>query len=178
MEGVSPSYRKAYRVWRDIKERCYNPAHKEFRKYGSIGIKLQNSWENDAKNFCEYIVSLPNFSEDMSIDRIDNNKGYVEGNLRWATSAEQVRNRGKQDNNTSGFNGVTWYYNRTGGTRAVAWWRDENGKSKSKSFPVKRFGLLKAFSLAVRHRLEMINELNIRGAGYSPSHGTEKGSTK
>jgi hypothetical protein len=116
------------------------------------------------------VSALPNFSLEYSIDRVDNSRGYVEGNLRWATNAAQCRNQGKSSNNTSGKNGVTWYYNETGGTRAVAWW-NVDGKSKSKSYPVKKFGLIPAFALACRLRDTKIAQLNSAGAGYSDKHG-------
>ncbi len=158
------------RVWRDIKRRCHDPSYKWFSSYGARGIFIQNSWLYNVEDFYKYVSNLPNFTKENSIDRIHNDRGYIEGNLRWATSGEQVRNRSKNKNNTSGICGVTWYYNETGGTRAVAWWNVAD-KVKSKSFPEKKFGLLPAFKLAVDYRNKMIAELNSQGAGYTELHG-------
>lgn len=163
--------KKVYSAWKDIKIRCYNKSHIEYKRYGACGINLQDTWINDPLEFYNYVSSLDNFSLDRSLDRIDNDFGYCEGNLRWATKAEQCRNQGKCISNTSGFTGITWYYNNTGGTRAIAWWYTIDGKPKSKSFPVKKFGLLPAFKMAVDCRITKIKELNAQGAGYSDKHG-------
>lgn len=40
-----------------------------------------------------YLLSLPGYCLDKQIDRIDNDAGYIEGNLRWATKEEQARNK-------------------------------------------------------------------------------------
>lgn len=164
-------HHKCYRAWIDIRRRCYETEHEEYFRYGARGIGLQDSWRDDPKLFCDYLITLEHFSLDRSLDRIDNDLGYCEGNLRWATKAEQVRNRSKNRNNTSGTCGVTWYCNKTGGTRAIAWWADLKGKTKSKSFPVKKFGLIPAYRMACMYRQDMINKLNSQGAGYSESHG-------
>lgn len=162
--------KKIYIAWNDIKRRCYDTDHKEFKRYGAVGIGLQDSWVSDATSFHEYVSNLPNCSVGMSLDRIDNDLGYCEGNLRWATDAQQTRNQGKQQNNTSGICGVTWYENSTGGTRAIAWW-NVDGKARSKSFSVKKLGLLPAFNLACEYSAKMIVQLNEQGFDYSDKHG-------
>jgi len=163
--------RKAYRAWSDLIGRCYRESHTSYSTYGGRGITVQESWRHSPGTFYAYVSGLANFSPEYSLDRIDNSKGYQEGNLRWATNAEQCRNQGKQDNNTSGKCGVTWYYNETGGTRAIAWWYVD-AKTKSKSYSVKKFGLLPAFSMACQFRDAKIAQLNAGGAGYTDKHGT------
>lgn len=162
--------KKIYVAWSDIKRRCYDPEHREYKRYGAEGVTLAQEWIDDPVAFSVYVDNLPNFSFGMSVDRVDNDKGYEPGNLRWATKGEQVRNRGKNENNTSGKCGVTWYLNDTGGTRAIAWWID-GGKTKSKSFSEKKYGLIPAFSAACKYREQMIQKLNEQGAGYSDKHG-------
>jgi len=56
----------------------------------------------------------PSFQEGLSLDRIDNNKGYSLDNCRWTNKTIQARNTCKiQKNNTSGYRGV-YLYKRTG----------------------------------------------------------------
>lgn len=162
--------RKVYSAWMDIKRRCYNKEHSEYKRYGALGIDMQKFWLDAPLDFYSYVSSLDNFCKERSLDRIDNDRGYCEDNLRWATCKEQTRNQSKQQNNTSGYCGITWYYNDTGGTRSIAWWND-CGKTRSKSFPEKKYGLLPAFAVACAHREKMIKKLNEQGAGYSDKHG-------
>lgn len=164
--------RKVYTAWIDIRRRCHDPKNKWYKDYGGRGIELAPIWLEDFTAFHSFVTALPNFSSTASIDRVENDKGYSPGNVRWASPSEQVRNRRKNSNNTSGTCGVTWYYNETGGTRAVAWWNPlDGGNAKSKSFPVKKFGLLPAFAKAATYRQKMIQQLNNDGAGYTPTHG-------
>ena len=162
--------KKLLTAWRDIKVRCYDTKNSFYDAYGGRGIGLQDSWLNDPVAFYSYMRELPNFSLNHSVDRIDNNKGYVEGNLRWATPAQQVQNRRKNQNNTSGKVGVTWAFPKGRWTYATAWW-DENGKSMSKAFPAHKLGIMEAFKRAVIYREEQIIRLNLNGADYQPNHG-------
>jgi hypothetical protein len=147
--------RKVYTAWLDINRRCYDESCKHFEDYGGRGIKVAAEWQTDPVAFYTYVSGLPGFGLDKSIDRVDNSLGYEPGNLRWATPRMQVLNRRSLKNNTSGVKNVTWYFNNTGGTRAIAWWKAQ-GKSKSKSFPVKRYGLLPAFKLAALEQSHQI----------------------
>lgn len=93
-----------------MKQRCYNLNYPRFRDYGGRGIQVQESWKNDPRAFINYISNLPHAEElGYSLDRIDNDKGYEEGNLKWSTYSEQNLNRRTQKNNTSGVKGVCWH---------------------------------------------------------------------
>lgn len=108
---------KSYRTWIGIKRRCYNPRDIDFPYYGAAGIKMSDLWVNNPTAFCEYVESLDKYSEkNTTIDRIDFQKGYEPGNLRWITLAEQQRN--KRNNVWITANGETLllqeWANRTG----------------------------------------------------------------
>ena len=84
--------------------RCNNQNHKAFANYGARGVTVCDRW-SDVSLFFEDMNST--FKDGLSIDRIDNNKGYSLDNCRWVTWNTQQRNkRVLQKNNTSGFKGV------------------------------------------------------------------------
>jgi hypothetical protein len=83
---------KEYAAWVDMKRRCFNPASPNFHRYGGRGITMCDEWVNEFAAFFAHIGPAPE-GKRMSVDRIDNNGNYEPGNVRWATPAEQVKNR-------------------------------------------------------------------------------------
>lgn len=79
-----------YRAWAGMMDKCYNPNHGRFKDYGGRGIFVHLSW-HQFENFHRdcYHLYIPG----RSIDRIDNDKGYEPGNVKWSTPKEQANNR-------------------------------------------------------------------------------------
>lgn len=100
--GLSRS--KEHRVWRSMKERCYNPSFVGFLNYGGRGIRVCDRWLDSFENFYEDMGPKPR--DKHSIDRFPDGDGdYEPGNCRWATRLEQARNTRR--NLLCTFQGVT-----------------------------------------------------------------------
>lgn len=80
-----------YSAWLAMRKRCNDPNNKAYRNYGARGIKVCAEWQDDFEAFLAHVGPKP--SPDLSIDRIDNDKGYEPGNVRWADRSTQSRNR-------------------------------------------------------------------------------------
>jgi len=88
-------------VWSAMLERCRNKRHKQYMNYGGRGITVCERWY-DLANFVADMGERP---KGLTLDRVDNNKGYSHENCRWATKLEQARNT--RGNRLFTINGVT-----------------------------------------------------------------------
>jgi len=79
-----------YAAYHAMLQRCTNARHKSFADYGGRGIAVCARWQESFENFLADMGERP---DGMSLDRIDNDRGYEPGNCRWATDAVQVQNR-------------------------------------------------------------------------------------
>jgi hypothetical protein len=80
-----------YAAWTTMKSRCYNSNNKRYDMYGGRGILVCDEWLHNYSAFLAYVGRKP--SPEYTLDRIDNDKGYEPGNVRWATPKEQNGNR-------------------------------------------------------------------------------------
>ncbi len=91
-------------AWQHIKQRCRNPNCKAWNDYGARGITICEEWANSFETFLHDVGQRP--SPKHTIERINNDGHYEPGNVRWATRAEQSRNR--RNNHSIMFNGQTF----------------------------------------------------------------------
>jgi hypothetical protein len=82
-----------YYSFHHIKGRILNPQNNAYKDYGKRGLSIDRRYlgRNGFSNFLKDVGKKPR--KGMSIERIDNSRGYVRGNLKWATMKEQSRNR-------------------------------------------------------------------------------------
>ena len=83
---------RLYDIWRGMKGRCYKPNHKYYARYGGRGITVCEEWKNSSKAFFEWAMAN-GYEEHLTLDRIDNDKGYYPDNCQWSTKTEQNNNR-------------------------------------------------------------------------------------
>lgn len=92
---------RLYTIWQGMKDRCCNPHNVRYERYGGRGIKVCDEWKNGFQNFYNWAIEN-GYSENLTIDRIDNDGDYSPRNCRWANLKEQSRNRSTNINITIG----------------------------------------------------------------------------
>jgi hypothetical protein len=79
-----------YARWRGMIARTTHSSHPRFSDYGGRGIEVCERW----KSFDRFAEDMgPTFSPELTLERVDNDRGYEPGNCRWATVVDQARNK-------------------------------------------------------------------------------------
>ena len=90
--GRSKRHNKNYHTyssWQHMKDRCLNPNNKYYKNYGGRGITICDRWINSFENFLEDMGDREKY---LSLDRVDNSKGYSKENCKLSTRKEQANN--------------------------------------------------------------------------------------
>lgn len=82
---------RLYHIWQGVKRRCLNSNEIGYKDYGAKGITICDEWKNNSSIFIEWALNN-GYNDSLTIDRIDNTKGYNPENCRWSTPAQQARN--------------------------------------------------------------------------------------
>lgn len=93
-----------YGSWISIRRRCFEKTNPAYKNYGAKGIGMDDEWAADIVSFVRDVGHPP--SDNHTLDRIDNSKGYYPDNVRWATPSEQANN--KTNNRIVHFRGGTY----------------------------------------------------------------------
>ena len=115
---------------------------------------------------------------DCLVDHMDGNSlNNNISNLRLLSEERNTRNAKIYSNNTTGVVGVyfdakKWKNKTEVNNYWKASWMELDGTQKTKSFSIKKFGLIPAMKMACEYRMNEIRKLNEQGAGYTERHGT------
>lgn len=105
---------RLYRIWGNMIQRCSNPKNDNYHLYGAKGVSVCDEWKDFAV-FSKWAMEN-GYSDSLSIDRIETDKGYFPENCRWATPQEQTDNRE-----------CTRYVSFNGKTQTLKRWAEETG---------------------------------------------------
>lgn len=77
---------RIYRIWRNMKTRCYNINHERYYCYGGKGVVVCDEWKDNFINFKEWAFSN-GYNDSLTIDRIDSDGNYEPSNCRWISKS-------------------------------------------------------------------------------------------
>lgn len=80
---------KEHTSWLSMRVRCEDPSNSRYKWYGARGITVSPEW----RRFEAFIFDMGICPPGMTLERVDNSKGYTKENCVWASRATQAQNR-------------------------------------------------------------------------------------
>ena len=115
------SHTRLHRIWHSMYCRCYYKTTNQYKNYGGKGIKVCNEWKHIEGFINFYNWAIHNgYKEELTLDRIDNEKDYCPENCRWSTPKFQSNHK---TNNV--------YYTYKGKMQTSKQWCDEYNISQT-----------------------------------------------
>lgn len=106
--GENRSQNPVYKVYHAMLDRCKNPDNKYYSYYGGRGIRVTKRWQG-LNGFANFVKDMGERPEGLTLERIDNGRGYSPTNCKWATHSDQQYNQRIPVTNTSGCKGVSLF---------------------------------------------------------------------
>ena len=97
---------RIYRIYTNMKTRCYNPNYMRYKDWGGRGITVCDEWLNDFMAFYNWAMSN-GYTDKFTLDRIDSNGNYEPSNCRWVDYHTQAVN--KRTTRLYEYNGIEFY---------------------------------------------------------------------
>lgn len=148
-------FERLYNIWTLMKQRCYNQNNKGYKYYGARGIRVADCWLHDYHAFKKWAFEN-GYKENLTIERIDNNKGYEPNNCKWIEKSEQSLNRS-----------MNFYFTYKGKTQCLSEWCKELGLSNHYSAIKNRIiDLGMTFEDAVNTQIKNVSAVDISGMRF------------
>lgn len=110
--AIRGNAKREYKIWLSMKNRCQNPKHIHYHRYGGRGISVCFTWQYSFESFLRDMGEAPSLNH--TLNRIDNDGSYTPENCCWATRKEQSNNRCD-----------TKFYTYKGKTKSRVQWSEE-----------------------------------------------------
>lgn len=115
---------RTYKIWWRMVTRVTNPNDADFGRYSKLG--MAESW----KKFENFYADMGEVPEGLSLDRVNNDRGYFPDNCRWATVFEQSVNKSN-----------TIYITFSGQTKPLRVWTQELDLDYSRAYSRYKLGM-------------------------------------
>lgn len=93
---------KLHNTWRGMINRCDRSSYKESHLYKERGITVYEKWKNSYLSFKNWALKN-GYKEGLTIDRINNDKGYYPDNCRFVT--QYINNLNRRNTYTVNYKG-------------------------------------------------------------------------